>query len=92
MPSAIFNSFIVAKYDKAKRGLRASWRPGTLEWLREHAIARLMAMEIAERALDAAWARAERSDCSEAEFDATLEAWRAACAAAVEEFKNSGER
>jgi len=83
---------IVAKYDRAARGLRAAWRAGTTEWLRENAVGKLLDIEVKQGLLDETWKRAEVSACTEAEFDAALESWRAACAVAIEEFAKSEER
>ena len=92
MPASIFSRVIVAKYERAKRSLCAAWRLGTTAWLREHAVGRLMAIEIADVNLCAVWQRAEVSACTESEFDAALESWRAACAAAIDEFQMSEAR
>lgn len=83
---------IVAKYEKAKAGLLASWRPGTSAWLREQSVGRLMEMGIADEALDNAWRRAEFGVCTEAEFDMVLEKWAAVHEAAVKDFAMSEER
>lgn len=77
-----------ARFNAEKDQFASRWREGMNEWFQQWAPGHLVAMQLAEQALDTAWIDARREQKVTPAFEAELVRWRGAHVAAIAEFEN----